>query len=75
MTYGAMENLRAPCECTRKVMLLGVAGIEVPSHDPLRNYTNMLSSVEIFLETISLLFVEVIKQHLSSLLNKKSIPL
>jgi hypothetical protein len=75
MTYGVVEKLRAPCECTRKVMLLGAAGIEVPSHAPLRNYTNMLSSVEIFLETISLLFVEVIKQHLSSLLNKKSIPL
>jgi hypothetical protein len=24
MTYGAAAKLRAPCECTRKVMLLGV---------------------------------------------------
>jgi hypothetical protein len=23
MTYGAAAKLRAPCECTRKVMLLG----------------------------------------------------
>ena len=35
----------------------------------------MLSSVDFFLETISVLFVEVIKQHLSSLLDQKDIPL
>jgi hypothetical protein len=52
---------------------LARAGIEVPSHDPLWNYSNMLSSVDLFLETISVLFVEVIKQHLSSLLDQKSI--
>ena len=50
-------------------------GIEVSSHDPLWNYTNILSSVDLFLETISVLFVEVTKQHLSSLLDQKGIPL
>jgi hypothetical protein len=35
----------------------------------------MLSSVDLFLETILVLFVEVIKQHLSSLLDQKGIPL
>jgi hypothetical protein len=47
------------------------AGIKVSSHDPLWNYTNILSSVDLFLETISMLFVEVTKQHLSSLLDQK----
>jgi hypothetical protein len=41
------------------------AGIKVSSHDPLRDYINMLSSVDIFLETILMLFVEVTKQNLS----------
>ena len=50
---------------------LAHAGIDVSSHDPLWNYTNILSSVDLFLETISVLFVEVIKQHLSSLLDQK----
>jgi hypothetical protein len=54
-----------------RLCCLAHAGIEVSSHDPLRNYTNMLSFVDLFLETISVLFVEVIKQHLSSLLNQK----
>jgi hypothetical protein len=47
------------------------ASIEVLGYDPLWNHTNMLSSVDLFLETISVLFVEVIKQHLSSLLDRK----
>jgi hypothetical protein len=51
------------------------AGIKVSSHDPLWNYTNILSSVDLFLERISVLFVEVTKQHLSSLLDQKGIPL
>jgi hypothetical protein len=34
------------------------AGIKVSSHDPLRNYTDMWSSVNYFLETISMLFVK-----------------
>jgi hypothetical protein len=34
------------------------AGIKVSGHDPLWNYPNMLSSVDLFLETISMLFVE-----------------
>jgi hypothetical protein len=51
------------------------AGITVSSHDPLWNYPNMLSSVDLFLEMISVLFVEVIKQHLSSLLDQTGIPI
>jgi hypothetical protein len=54
---------------------LAHAGIEVSSHDPLWNYADVLSSVDSFLETISVLFVEVIKQHLSSPLDQKGIPL
>jgi hypothetical protein len=50
------------------------AGIKVSSHDPFWNYPNMLSSVDLFLEMISVLFVKMIKQHMSSLLNQKSIP-
>jgi hypothetical protein len=34
------------------------AGIKVSNHDPLWNYPNMLSSVDLFLETISMLFVK-----------------
>jgi hypothetical protein len=51
------------------------AGIKVSGHDPLWNYPNMLSFVDSSLETISVLFVEVIKQHLSSLLDQQGIPL
>jgi hypothetical protein len=51
------------------------AGIKVSSHDPLWNYTDVLSPVDLFLETILVLFVEVTKQHLSSLLDQKGIPL
>jgi hypothetical protein len=51
------------------------AGIKVSSHDQLWNYTDVLSSVNISLETISVLFVKVTKQHLSSLLDQKGIPL
>ncbi len=58
-----------------RLCCLAHAGIEVSSHDPLWNYTNILSFVDLFLETISVLFVEVIKQHLSSLLDQKGIPL
>jgi hypothetical protein len=58
-----------------RLCCLAHAGIEVSSHDPLWNYTNILSSVDLFLETISVLFVEAIKQHLSSPLDKKGIPL
>jgi hypothetical protein len=58
-----------------RLCCLAHAGIEVSSHDPLWNYTNILSSVDLFLETISVLFVEVTNQHLSSLLDQKGIPL
>jgi hypothetical protein len=57
-----------------RLCCLAHVGIEVFSHDPLWNYTNILSSVDLFLETISALFVEAIKQHLSSPLDKKGIP-
>ncbi len=48
-----------------RLCCLAHAGIEVSSHDPLWNYTNILSFVDLFLETISVLFVEVIKQFSS----------
>jgi len=51
------------------------ADIEVLGYDPLWNHTDMLSSVDLFLETIPVLFVEVTKQHLSSSLDQKGIPL
>jgi hypothetical protein len=54
---------------------LAHAGIKVSGHDPLWNYTNILSSVDLFLETILVLFIEVTKQHLSSMLDQKGIPL
>jgi hypothetical protein len=54
-----------------RLCCLAHAGIEVSSHDPLWNYTNILSSIDLFLETISVLFVEVTKQHLLSLLDQK----
>jgi hypothetical protein len=53
---------------------LAHAGIEVSSHDPLWNYTDVLSSVDSSLETILVLFVEVTEQHLSSLLNQRAYP-
>jgi hypothetical protein len=49
------------------------AGIEVSGYDPLWNYTDMLSFVDYFLEMISMLFVRMIKPHMSSLLDQKSI--
>jgi hypothetical protein len=50
------------------------AGIEVLSHDSLWDSTNMLFSVDLSLETIFVLFIEIMKQHLSSLLYQKGIP-
>jgi hypothetical protein len=49
------------------------AGIKVSDRDPLWNYPNMLSSVDLFLETISVSVVKVTKQHLSSLLDQKGL--
>jgi hypothetical protein len=57
-----------------RLCCLAHTGIVVSSHEPLWNYTNILSSVDLFLETISVLFVEVIRHHLSSPLDKKGIP-
>jgi hypothetical protein len=58
-----------------RLCCLAHAGIKVSSQDPLWNYTDVLSPVDLFLETISVLFVEVTKQHLSSPLDQKGIPL
>jgi hypothetical protein len=58
-----------------RLCCLVYAGIKVSSQDPLWNYTDVLSPVDLFLETILVLFVEMIKQHLSSLLDEKGIPL
>ena len=54
---------------------LAHVGIEVSSHDSLWDYTDVLSSIDLFLETISMLFVIEVKQHLSFPLDKKGIPL
>ena len=71
-TYGTTAKLRASCECAHRTVLYSSdAGIKVSGHDPLWNYTDVWSSVDSFLETISVLFVEVTKQHLSSLLDQK----
>jgi hypothetical protein len=53
---------------------LAHVGIEVSSHDPLWNYTDVLSSIDLSLETISMLFVIEIEQHLSFPLDQKGIP-
>jgi hypothetical protein len=34
------------------------AGIEVSGHDPLWNYTDVLSPIDLFLKTLSMLFVK-----------------
>jgi hypothetical protein len=57
-----------------RLCCLAHAGIEVSGHDPLWNYINILSFVDLFLEMILVLFVEVTKQHLSSLLDQMGIP-
>jgi hypothetical protein len=58
-TYGAAAKLRASCECAHRTVLYSSdAGIKVSGHDPLWNYTDVLSSVNYFLETISMLFVK-----------------
>jgi hypothetical protein len=74
-TYGAAAKLRAPCECTRKVMLLGACW-----------YRGLWSwsIVELHLCMIFhgllpwnnfYVVCEVIKQHLSSQLDQKGTPL
>jgi hypothetical protein len=54
---------------------LAHTGIEVPSHDPLWNYTDVLYSIDLSLETSSMLFVKEIKQPLSFPLDQKGIPI
>jgi hypothetical protein len=41
-----------------RLCCLAHAGIKVSSRDPLWNYIDILSSVDFFLETISMLFVK-----------------
>jgi hypothetical protein len=69
------RNWEPPVNAHTGFCCLAHAGIEVFGHDPLWNYTDVWSSVDIFLETISMLFDEVTKQHLSSPLDQKGIPL
>ena len=53
---------------------LAHVGIEVSSHDPLWNYTDVLSPIDLSLKH-SLCCLEEIKQHLSFPLDQKGIPL
>jgi hypothetical protein len=69
------QNWEPPVNAHTGLCYSSDAGIKVSGHDPLWNYPNMLSSVDPFLETIFVLFIEIIKQHLSSLLDQKGIPL
>jgi hypothetical protein len=70
-----LRNWEPPVDAHTVLSYSSDAGIKVSGHDPLWNYTNMLSSVDLFLEMIPMLFVKMIKQHLSSLLDQKGIPL
>jgi hypothetical protein len=74
-TYGTAAKLRAPCECTRKVMLLGACGyrslwlwfiMELHWCVIFRGYLPWNDFYVV---------CQVIKQHLSSLLDQKGIPL
>jgi hypothetical protein len=56
-TYGAAAKLRALMNVHARLCCLVHAGIDVSSHDPLWNYTDVWSSVNISLEIISMLFV------------------
>jgi hypothetical protein len=74
-TYGAAAKLRAPCECTRKVMLLGACW-----YRGLWSWTIAeLHWCVIFRGLLPwnnfYVVCQVIKQHLSSLLDQKGIPL
>jgi hypothetical protein len=57
-TYGVVARLRTSYECVHMICYLVHAGIEVFSHDPLWNYTDVLSSMDLSLETIYMLFVK-----------------
>jgi hypothetical protein len=70
--YGAAAKLRAPCECTRKVLLLGTCRYRGLWSWSIVGLYWCVISVNISLETISMLFIEVIKQHLSSLMDQKA---
>jgi hypothetical protein len=57
-----------------RLCCLAHAGIEVSSHDPLWNHTDMLFSVDLPWNNFYVV-CQMIKQHLSSLLDQKGIPL
>ena len=52
--YGATMKPRAPVGAHTRLCCLARAGIEVSSHDPLWNYTDDLSSHELFVCYLSL---------------------
>ena len=52
--YGAATKPRAPVGAHTRLCCSARAGIEVSSHDPLQNYTDMLFSLELFLGYLSL---------------------
>jgi hypothetical protein len=75
MNYGAAAKLRAPCECTHKDMLLGACWyqglwswsiVELHWCVILRKHFPWINFYVVY---------QVIKQHLSSLLDQKGIPL
>jgi hypothetical protein len=52
-----LQNWEPLVNVHTRLCCLACAGIKVSSHDPFWNYTDMLSSINYFLETISMLFV------------------
>jgi hypothetical protein len=58
-----------------RLCCLAHAGIDVSSHDPLWNYTDMWSSVDFSLETISMLFVKWSSNIYHLFWIKRAIPL
>jgi hypothetical protein len=71
MTYGAAAKLRAPCECTRKVMLLGACGYRGLWSWSIVELHWCVIFRKHFLWNNLYVVSEVIKQHLSSLLDQK----
>ena len=57
--YGAATKPRAPVGAHTRLCCSARAGIEVSSHDPLQNYTDMLFSLELFLGYLSLSCQEI----------------
>jgi hypothetical protein len=59
ITYGATARLRAFCECAHRICCLVHAVIEVSIHDPLWNYVNILSPIDLSLEIIYMMFNKI----------------